>query len=531
MIRRVASKLRPLAGITERPSRVSILLAFLIISAALGVLAWRSYELSLRMERGANTLAIQYAGYAAEITARRIDAAVRTELTRAVDEWQQIERWIEAPTFASLREWLGANEWIVTAIYVPDYDPASSIYASELGTKDTSSLVTREFYTSTGTVRYAYDPSRLIALVGNAVSHQQPLIQAPESLAMQQRADVTVVRKPSLQGLVHLADGFAFYSPLATPMADYSVRAIVRAAYVGSGWENQRLISLWVSLAAVGLMALGAFLALRGLNKEAETTNLRGALIANVSHELRTPLSMIRLGAETLKRGARLKESEREEIQDQILRETLHLSHLVENVLDVARIQNRSGKALAFTPVAPGDLVSMLVGTYGSWIRSKGFEVTVELEPGVEPQLWDRDAVSRALLNLIDNAIKYSREERTIVVALRQTEQHIVLEVRDRGLGIDAEDLTRIFDPYYRARFSDTQTRRGAGLGLTLVQQIVAAHGGRVEVESQAGSGSTFRLLFPRATGEERAAMAGLAGQAKPVTSRFVDRAAVEETA
>ncbi|MGZ8868729.1 MAG: sensor histidine kinase, partial [Thermoanaerobaculia bacterium] len=322
-----------------------------------------------------------------------------------------------------------------------------------------------------------------------------------------------------VQGLVRLADGFAFYAPLGTPMADYSVRAVVRTSYVGSGWENQRLISLWVSLAAVGLMALGAFLALRGLNREAETTALRGALIANVSHELRTPLAMIRLGAETLKLGPALKQSERDEIHEQILRETLHLSHLVENVLDVARIQNRSSKALAFTPVAPRDLVTTLVSTYESWVRSKGFTLHLEVEDGVEPQMWDRDAVSRALLNLIDNAIKYSAEDRTILVAVRQTEQNVVLEVRDRGLGIAPADLSRIFDPYYRARFSDTQTRRGAGLGLTLVQQIVAAHGGTIEVESQAGAGSTFRLLFPRASGEERVALSGLVGQSKPVTS------------
>jgi signal transduction histidine kinase len=302
-------------------------------------------------------------------------------------------------------------------------------------------------------------------------------------------------------------------------MSDFSVRAIVRTANVGTGWQNQRLISSWVSFAAVGLTALGAFLALRGLRKESETMKLRGALIANVSHELRTPLSMIRLGTETLQRGgSRLKENERAEIHDQILRETLHLSHLVENVLDVARIQNRSTKALAFTPVVPHDLVSDLVGTYGSWVKSKGFNVSVEIEEGVEPQMWDRDAVSRALLNLIDNAIKYSADDRAITVALRQTGEYVMLEVKDHGIGIESDDLGRIFDPYYRARFSDTQTRRGAGLGLTLVQQIVSAHGGRVEVESQAGQGSTFRLLFPRAAGEERVALAGLMGQSKPVT-------------
>jgi signal transduction histidine kinase len=521
MFRTLAAKFKPVSRAGDRPSRVSILVAFLIISAALGVLAWRSYELSIRMERGANTLAVQYAGYAAEITARRIDALVRTELTRAVEEWQQIERGIEAPTNSSLREWMGKKEWIVTAIYIPDFDPASSIYASYLGASESADLVEREFFTSSGTVRYKYDPSKLIAYVSRDVRRQQPLIRinSSDTLLIQQQADVIVVRRPNIQGLVRLSDGFSFYAPLGAPIADYSVRAIVRTSYVGSGWENQRLVSLWVSLAAVGLMALGAVLALRGLNKEAETMSLRGALIANVSHELRTPLSMIRLGAETLKLGSRLKEKEREEIHDQILRETLHLSHLVENVLDVARMQHRGGKALAFTPVAPRELVASLITTYESWIRSKGFTILLEVEDGVDAQMWDREAVSRALLNLVDNAIKYSDENREIVVAMRQSPDHVILEVRDRGLGIPAADLDRIFDPYYRAQFSDTQTRRGAGLGLTLVQQIVSAHGGRVEVESEAGAGSTFRLLFPRALGEERAALAGLVGQSKPVTS------------
>src|SRR5207248_1368978 len=99
-------------------------------------------------------------------------------------------------------------------------------------------------------------------------------------------------------------------------------------------------------------------------------------------------------------------------------------------------------------------------------------------------QLWDREAVSRALLNLIDNAIKYSDEEKAIDVVLRQADSHVILEVKDRGIGIESKEIARIFDPYYRAQFSDTQTRRGAGLGLTLVQQIITSHGGRVEVES-----------------------------------------------
>jgi two-component system phosphate regulon sensor histidine kinase PhoR len=237
--------------------------------------------------------------------------------------------------------------------------------------------------------------------------------------------------------------------------------------------------------------------------------------VANVSHELRTPLSMIRLGAETLKRGGtRLPEKQRHEIEDSILREVLHLSHLVENVLDVARIQNSSAKALAFTPVYPRDLLTSLISTYESWIRSRGFDVTLHIDDAIDEQSWDRDAVSRAVLNLIDNAIKYSGDENRIIdVTLRQMEAFVVIEVKDRGIGIEADDLTHIFEPYYRAQFSDTQTRRGAGLGLTLVQQIIASHGGTIEVESRPGAGSTFRLLFPRPQSPKPSSLAQLAPQ------------------
>ena len=482
----------------RRRDRVSILLPFLIISLGLGALAWRSYNLSVRMEQGASALAGQYAGYAAEITARRIDAAVRAEFTLVSDDWQQVERRTGDPTFAALSAWIGRHPWIVSAIYVPDEDPANSIYVAELGRPAGERVrIAREFFTSTGMVRYELDPRMLLADVRDAVQ-QPPLAKsAAGTLAIQRKADVSIVRG-GVEGLEKLDDGYASIAALARPLQMFGVRAVVRTEYVGgSGWQNQRVMSLWVSLLALALTSVGGLLALRGINKEAETMKLRGALIANVSHELRTPLSMIRLGAETLMRG-KLKDHERAEIQDQILREVLLLSHLVENVLDVARIQNRSTKALAFTPVPPRDLIRNLVTTYESWIRSKGFAVTLELDENVAQQLWDRDAVSRALLNLIDNAIKYSADEKRLEVVLRQTAEHVVIEVKDHGIGIEPKDLARIFDPYYRAKFSDTTTRRGAGLGLTLVQQIVASHGGQVEVDSTPGVGSTFRLMFPR---------------------------------
>jgi signal transduction histidine kinase len=520
MLRALASRLVPRSRKGARPERVSILLPFLIISAGLGALAWRSYALSVRMESGANALAIQYARYAADITASRIDAAVRRELTSVTEEWQQLERYTETPNSAALRDWVGRHEWIISGIYVPDHDPASSVYASELsGDEASTNRQQSEFFTSTGTVTYTYDSARLLLHVLKTMPQQPPTRAAvPGSLPLQREADIAVMKAPHRRELVRLDDAFAFYTPLSAPLGSFATRATVAVSYVGTGWENQRVVSLWVSLAALTLLAIGAWLAFRGLKKEAETTKLRSALIANVSHELRTPLSMIRLGAETLKRGAKLKEKERQDLEDQILREVLHLSHLVENVLDVARIQHNSTKALAITPVHPRELITTLVNSYQAWIESKGFAIAVRMDDDVELQMWDRESVSRALLNLIDNAIKYSSEEKRIEVVLRKTDDHVVLEVRDRGIGIEAADLGHIFDPYYRAQFTDTQTRRGAGLGLTLVQQIVYAHGGRVEVESKPGVGSTFRMLFPRPSAEERVALAGLV-PSKPVTS------------
>ncbi len=509
MGRGLLAKLRALprrAG--ERPEHASsILVPFLIIIGAMAGLAWRSYVLSVRTERGTTTLARQYAAYAADITARRVDAAVRGEQQHASEEWQQVER--RPVTATALQTWMHNHDWITSAIYVPDADPARAIYWSHRGDGREGSQRTSEIYTSSGQVRYTFDPARLLAGV-KADTVQPPLAAARE---LRQQAQVTMLFGKWRAGTLPIAHGVAYVAPLETPLSSYAVRAFVHTGDAASGWENQRLVSISLSAVALGLTILGLMMAIRGLRRETETMNLRAALVANVSHELRTPLSMIRLGAETLKRGSRLPEKQRLEIEDSILREVLHLSHLVENVLDVARMQNRNTKALAFTPVYPRDLVTSLVSTYESWIRSKGFEVTVRIDDPIDEQSWDREAVSRALLNLIDNAVKYSSDHKLIEIILRQTEEHVIIEVMDHGIGIDSGDLSRIFEPYYRAQFSDTQTRRGAGLGLTLVQQIVASHGGTIEVESQPREGSTFRLLFPRAPRARQDALGALAPQ------------------
>ncbi|HVT02763.1 MAG TPA: HAMP domain-containing sensor histidine kinase [Thermoanaerobaculia bacterium] len=505
----IASRLRSLREKDGAYRRAPIVLPFVIITAALLILANRSYQLSIQMERSLDSLAIQYLEYASEITAQRTDAASRAETFRVSEQWQQIERLREGPSFGSLQKWLKASPWVISAIYVPDADPTQSVYVtSAAASHEDKNLLASEFYTASGSVRYTYDPHRLLLMTASGI-WKQPLARSSsirETTGFREQSQIRLIPKRGITGLVNREVGPAVITSLAPPLNGYAIEASIRSSYVGTGWHSVRVISLWFAGFAVLVVAAGAFAAMRGLEKEAEAMQLRGALIANVSHELRTPLSMIRLGAETLKRSTRLTAKERADLQESILREVLHLSHLVENVLDVARLQKAAPRT-AFSPVDPVQLVRSVITTYESWISNKGFSVQLDLDLSVEEQSWDREAVSRALVNLIDNAIKYSINSNNVEVSLSQGLEFVVLAVKDHGIGIRAQDLSKIFDPYFRAAFSDTETRRGAGLGLTLVQQIVAAHGGRVEVESRPGEGSCFRLLFPKRTAAARSSM------------------------
>lgn len=512
----IISRLSDLVRRTES-RRASILVPFFIIALAFAAVGYRSYEMSVQTEQSLESLVIQYLEYSAAVTARRVDTAVQAEIYRASEEWQQIERLTgAAPEYRSLAEWVGQNPWILSAVYIPDLDPTDSVYFSgELsGSTDGEVSESAEFYTASGIIEYVYSPSRLVQTLDPSVlSMPERETGREHAQAMQDNAVISVVETERGTGLRSEAGGYSFVVPLSSPVERFAISSFLDTGVPGGGLQSQRVASIVLTALAMLTFVFGGTLAVRGLRKEAETTQLRSALVANVSHELRTPLSMIRLAAETLKRGKeRLTLEQRSDLEESILRESLHLSHLVENVLDVARLQ-KGAKRMVFAPVDPAELVKEILQSYSAWISSKGFEVDVDLDDSVGKQYWDRESVSRALVNLIDNAIKYSNERKKLRVALRLLPGGVAIEVSDQGVGIPAEDVQKIFDPYYRAQFTDTESRRGAGLGLTLVNQIVQAHGGRVEVDSRSGEGSTFRLIFPRA------AMVVGEGASKPVSS------------
>jgi signal transduction histidine kinase/streptogramin lyase len=224
-----------------------------------------------------------------------------------------------------------------------------------------------------------------------------------------------------------------------------------------------------------------------------ETSRHQADFVSGVTHELKTPLTLIRLYGETLlyERGG--SEEERSRYCEIITRECERLTHLVDRVLDFSRI-DRGQKQYHLREGNLADTVSGTVEAFGKYLARQGFAVVTELSAALPPARFDPDAVSVAVLNLMDNAAKYSGSSKVVSVRLYPRNGDIVLEVEDHGIGVPRGEAEKIFGQFYRAH--DTGGQGGYGLGLFLVQHIMKAHGGEVEVESEVGLGSRFRLVF-----------------------------------
>jgi signal transduction histidine kinase len=223
---------------------------------------------------------------------------------------------------------------------------------------------------------------------------------------------------------------------------------------------------------------------------------LKADFVANVSHDLKTPLALIRMFSETLEMDRVPDEATRREYYRIITRESERLSRLINNVLDFSRIEG-GGRQYQIAPAEIEPLVREVLDAFAYVLGQRGFTLQVAVAPGLPPIPLDPDAFSQALGNLVDNAIKYSGEGRTLRVEAGLRDGGLAVAVADDGIGIPPEEHGRIFEKFYRVGRSETQGRRGSGVGLALVRHIAEAHGGRVTVESRPGAGSRFTLWFP----------------------------------
>lgn len=252
-----------------------------------------------------------------------------------------------------------------------------------------------------------------------------------------------------------------------------------------------------ILIGVLDILLIGAvWLMYRTLKKEMELVRLKGDFVSNVSHELRTPLSLIRMFTETLSMKRVQTEEKKDEYYETILQETERLTRLINNILNFSRME-AGKKQYHFEQIALNDVITGVLKTYTSHLEHEEFITSVQVGENLPAVHADGEAIAEALINILDNAVKYSAADKYVRIKTGQTDRMIYVEVEDHGIGIDKHYHKKIFETFYRVSTGLTNNIKGSGLGLSLVSHIMDAHGGTIELESVPGKGSTFRLLFP----------------------------------
>lgn len=247
----------------------------------------------------------------------------------------------------------------------------------------------------------------------------------------------------------------------------------------------------------------GVVTVLHDVTRLREADRIRRDFVANASHELRTPLTAIRGFAETLREGAYERPEDAKRFLDAILRHAKRLQRLAEDITVLAQAESPIEN---FEPVDTDLRMSCTdcVASLESFARERGIALKLELPPDALMAKVSPRALDHVLLNLIENAIKYSPAGRDVVVSTRKDDKSFYIEVRDHGIGIPDELRERIFERFYRVDSGRSHKEGGTGLGLSIARHLAKRMGARIEVQSKVGEGSIFRVHMPvSAPGED----------------------------
>ena len=259
---------------------------------------------------------------------------------------------------------------------------------------------------------------------------------------------------------------------------------------------RRRLLSLGLG-AIVLLLAGSSYLLWRVVQRELAVARLQTDFVSAVSHEFRTPLTSLRHVTELLEEDDDLPPERRKTFYSALGRSTERLHRLVESLLDFGRMELKR-RPYDLQPVDAGVIARQVVDDFQKEASAQGFTIRLEVEEAnALPLRGDAAALTHALWNLLDNAIKYSGEKSEICVSVRARRDGVAIGVEDHGLGIPHHERKEIFRKFIRGEKAKQLGIKGTGLGLAMVSHIVSAHGGRIELESEEGSGSTFRLVLP----------------------------------
>jgi len=246
----------------------------------------------------------------------------------------------------------------------------------------------------------------------------------------------------------------------------------------------------------VAMLVFGGYITTRTVRRELEVARMRADFVSTVSHEFRSPLTGIRQLAEMLLHGRVAGEERQRRYHKMILQESERLARLVENLLDFSRMEE-GRKEYRLAPLNTSVWLRELVGNFQSEIAENGISVVADIPEDLPAISADSEALECAVHNLLDNAMKYSPGSETVWLDAYAGNGDVTISVRDQGVGIAEPDRKHIFDKFYRVDGEISLKVKGAGLGLSLVRHIVAAHGGTIDCESQAGEGSKFSIRIP----------------------------------
>jgi two-component system phosphate regulon sensor histidine kinase PhoR len=277
---------------------------------------------------------------------------------------------------------------------------------------------------------------------------------------------------------------------------NYELGILLRDRTIETLVKERAATGLILILALNAILIAGVFIVFRNIKKEMELTRIKSDFVSNVSHELRTPLALISMFAETLEMGRAKTEEKKQEYYSIISKEAGRLSRIVNKILSFSKIE--AGKReYRFSDVNINKLTEEIFNSYQFHLHNSGFEFSYNPGEAIPEINADGEAISEAVINLLDNAIKYSSGKKEIIITTGVEKNYVYVEVSDKGIGIREENQKKIFDKFYRVSDGLVYTTKGTGLGLTLVKHIVDAHHGEINVKSKPSEGSKFRLNFP----------------------------------
>jgi len=350
-------------------------------------------------------------------------------------------------------------------------------------------------------------------LVENRHHHlEAALLSIPEAVIITNSAErVVLANSPAekMFGFSLAADG---HKPLPECIRDEEFLRLLRqvqqsvshkvAEYSKSNERGERWYDVILSAVTNGKKdeSNGVVAICHEVTKQREAARMKTDFVSNVSHELRTPLASIKAYLEMLIDGEAEDEQTRQKFYEVIQDEANRLSNLVDNILNISRIEAGVVK-VSKQPVALAAVIKEVLEVAGGQAEASGIKLIDELTPVFFHVRADKEMIRQAVFNLVSNALKYTPEGGTVTVRLTVDEAsgQVTTEVADTGVGLSPEDLTRVFEKFYRVSGS-TKMSKGTGLGLVLVKEIIETiHGGRLSVSSTLGEGSTFSFSLPLA--------------------------------